>query len=495
MLFNSRDFVLFLLLVFAGYWALEPRTNPLVARLLRARPGAQPWIRGAQIALLLAASFLFYMSWNSLFLVLIVASTLVDFLVGLALGRTERQPFRALLLGTSLAANLGLLGLFKYGDFALVATSDVLGLFGLSWDPPLMHLILPVGISFYTFQTLSYTIDVYRRKLEPTDDLLEFATYVAFFPQLVAGPIVRAKEFLPQFDHAPTLSASQAQSGIYLILRGLVKKVAVADFLASALIDRVFDDPGAYSAPEAWVAIFAYTWQLYADFSGYTDIARGSARLFSFELPENFDRPFNTTGPIEFWRRWHMTLSRWVMDYIYIPLGGSRKGEARTYGNLFFSFMVIGVWHGAGWTFVLFGLWHAIGVTANRALRQYLRSIGVGDGPVSHRGLEWVLKLLNLSFYVIHWPIFRGGDLDTMWAVYGRMFGGDWASLRIGPWLWVVIIGMTFLHYCPRRWVRETERFLKELPWPLLGLLVVVVAMLLAHISAQQPTPFIYYQF
>jgi alginate O-acetyltransferase complex protein AlgI len=258
MLFHSFDYLLFLLLVFVGYWSLEPGANHLLRATLEARPRLAAGVKGLRTALLLGASFLFYMSWNSVFLVLIVASTLVDFLVGLALGRARHRALRALLLAISLVANLGLLFLFKYGDFGLIATRDVLGLFGVDYQPQLLNLILPVGISFYTFQTLSYTIDVYRRKLAPTSNLLEFATYVAFFPQLVAGPIVRASEFLHQFDRKPGLSTQQAQSAIYLIARGLIKKVAIADVLHVGLIQRVFDDPGAYSSTEVWIAVFAY---------------------------------------------------------------------------------------------------------------------------------------------------------------------------------------------------------------------------------------------
>jgi alginate O-acetyltransferase complex protein AlgI len=506
MLFHSFDYLLFLLLVFVGYWSLEPGANHLLRATLEARPRLAAGVKGLRTALLLGASFLFYMSWNSVFLVLIVASTLVDFLVGLALGRARHRALRALLLAISLVANLGLLFLFKYGDFGLIATRDVLGLFGVDYQPQLLNLILPVGISFYTFQTLSYTIDVYRRKLAPTSNLLEFATYVAFFPQLVAGPIVRASEFLHQFDRKPGLSTQQAQSAIYLIARGLIKKVAIADVLHVGLIQRVFDDPGAYSSTEVWIAVFAYTWQLYADFSGYTDVARGSARLFGFELPENFDRPFNTVGPIEFWRHWHMTLSRWVQDYIYIPLGGSRLGSFRTYANLFTSFVLIGVWHGAGWNFVIFGVYHALGVTLNRLLRAVLaarrkrirRAKGIPlDAPLPElkRWQRTALVALNLSYYVIHWPIFAIQDLDQIGAVYAQMFAGTLFPLRLDPWVGLVIVLMTVLHYCPRHWVRRTEGFIEQLPWPLMALFIVAVATTLMVVASSQAPAFIYYQF
>ncbi len=495
MYFNSFDYVVFLTLVFVAYWTLEPVTSPLARSLPMDPERRRRLLSAARTGLLLIASYLFYMSWNALFIVLIIASTLVDYGVGLALGRTESEPARKALVTLSLVLNLGMLGAFKYLDFGLVAASQTAGLFGVTWEPELLHLILPVGISFYTFQTLSYTIDVYRRRIPPHRDVLEFATYVAFFPQLVAGPIVRAKEFLPQFQREPRLSQRQAQSGVYLILRGLVKKVAIADFLAVQLIDRVFDNPEVFAASEVWVAVYAYTWQLYGDFSGYTDIARGSARLLGYELPENFNRPFNTTGPIEFWKSWHITLSTWVQDYIYIPLGGSRRGFARSYANLFLSFFIIGVWHGAGWTFVIFGLYHAFGVTLNRLFRQIRQRLGYSGEPPEGGLKRALLVFVSVNFFAIHWPIFRSPDLDTMLAVYRQMLETGPQSMRVGPWVWAVIVGMGVVHFCPRAWVDGAEKTLRELPWPVFGLLAAAIAALLMHIAAGQAAPFIYFQF
>lgn len=494
MLFNSFDYVVFLALVFTLYWALEPRTSPFARALTNARVGPE-MLRTLRTALLLVASYLFYMSWNALFLLLIIASTLVDYGVGLALGRVEQRSSRKALVTVSLVLNLGMLGLFKYADFGLVVAAQTVGLFGVEWEPELLHWILPVGISFYTFQTLSYTIDVYRRRIPPHRNVLEFATYVAFFPQLVAGPIVRAKELLPQFRQDPTLSQRGTQSAIYLILRGLVKKVVIADFLAVSIIDRVWDNPGAFSSGEVWFAVYAYTWQLYGDFSGYTDIARGSARLLGLELPKNFDRPLNTTGPIEFWRCWHITLSTWVQDYLYISLGGSKKGVARTYFNLWLSFLVIGVWHGAGWTFVLFGLWHAFGVTLNRAWRQWRKSRGLSERPPEGGWRRAVLVFISVHFFVVHWPMFRSPSIERMFEMYAQMFAGELLPIRIGPWVWVVFIGMSVAHFCPRRWLDAVEDRLRFLPWPLMALLVVAVSALLMHVSAGQTAPFIYFQF
>lgn len=471
MLFNSLGYVAFLAFTFVAFWALARH-------------------RVARISLLLVASYLFYMSWSAQLIGLIIASTLVDYGIGLALGRVAAPRPRKLLLSASLVLNLGLLGLFKYADFFIQATSDGLALAGVHVEPRLLRLTLPVGISFYTFQTLSYTIDVYRRRIPPARSFVDFATYVAFFPQLIAGPIVRAKEFLPQLAVDPELTRRDVGEGLFLILTGMIKKVLVADYLATTLVDRVFESPDMYSTGEVWVAIYAYTWQIYGDFSGYTDIARGSARLFGLSLPENFDRPFMATGPIEFWKRWHITLSTWIQDYIYVPLGGSRHGEARTYANLFLTFFIIGVWHGAGWTFVLFGLWHASGVTLNRLYRQ------VRGGPRELTGWKRAATIfVSFHFFVLQWPIFRSPTVERMAEVYGRMFAGDWGSLQVPPAVWALTVGMGVLHATPRRWVQDVQRFVSDLPTPAQAAAAAAVAAAALYVGSQQAAPFIYFQF
>jgi alginate O-acetyltransferase complex protein AlgI len=474
MLFNSLEYVLFLSLVFLGFWGLAR------ARLLR-------------IVLLCLASYLFYMAWNATFIVLIVASTLCDYLIGLALSHVEDALKRKLLLYTSLAFNLGLLGLFKYADFFIAAAAQGLQLFGIEGEPTFLRLVLPVGISFYTFQSLSYTIDVYRRKIEPTRSFWEFATYVAFFPQLVAGPIVRAKEFLPQFHNRPKLSLARANEGVFLIMCGLFKKVVIADYLAANYIDRVFDDPTGFSSAEAWLAVYGYSWQLYGDFSGYTDIARGSAILFGFDLPENFARPWRSTGPIEFWRTWHMTLGRWVQDYVYLPLGGSRRGRARTYLNLFICFFAVGIWHGAGWAYVLFALYQSIGVVLNRIYRD-IRGV---KGPPEKLGVKMIaLNIWCHLFFMGAWSIFRAPSLDHMFDLWHQMFlAHEWASAQLGAWAWVILIGMPIIHFTPRRWVPQLRDGIARLPWPLQTSIVLGVGAIIVWVGSRQPSPFIYFQF
>ena len=472
MLFNSLEYVLFLFVVFVLFWSMAR------ARVLRT-------------VLLLVASWLFYMSWNATFIFLIVGSTVLDYLVGGAIARTDSRGRRRALLLVSLVGNLGALALFKYADFFIEAVSAGLTASGVAVAPARLSLVLPVGISFYTFQTLSYTIDVYRGRLEPAKSFLEFATFVAFFPQLVAGPIVRAKEFMPQFAHAPRIGVERAGEAAFLILRGMVKKVLVADFLAANLIDRVWDDPGAWSTLEVWTAVFAYTWQLYGDFSGYTDIARGSAKLFGFELPINFRRPFNSTGPIDFWDKWHITLSTWIRDYVYIPLGGSKHGRARSYANLFVAFFLTGIWHGAGWTFVIFGLWHATTVSINRLWRD-LR------GKKGREATGWkrrALVLFNLSLFVVHWPMFRSPSLDNMLAMYDRMFAFEGTAFRVAWYVVAVIVVFTAIHFSPPSWVREARERMVHAPAFAQAAVVIAITAVLVWVGRQQAAPFIYFQF
>jgi alginate O-acetyltransferase complex protein AlgI len=475
MAFNSLQYVLFLAIVFVAFWAM-----------VRARV--------ARTVLLLVASWIFYMSWNATFVLLIVGSTVLDYWVGLSLGRTDSKTRRRWLLWASLGGNLGVLCLFKYTDFCIEAVTEALiasGLAAPGTPPPYLDLVLPVGISFYTFQTLSYTIDVYRRKLEPTRNFLEFATFVAFFPQLVAGPIVRASELLPQFDTKPDVDTDRAGNGVFLILKGLTKKVVIADFLAANYIDRVWDDPGAWSSGEVWVATAAYTWQLYYDFSGYTDIARGSAKLFGFELPENFHRPLQSTSVADFWNRWHITLSTWIRDYVYIPLGGSRQGKARKYVNIFVAFILCGLWHGAGWTFLFFALWHASWVTITHVLRD-----ATGRSDADATGVaRWVLIALNNLVLLVHWPTFRSPDTDTMLAMYSRMLAGDWVAMRV-PWaVWLMLAAAVGWHLTPESWTKGLRAHVVRLPAPAQTAFVVVVSALIVWVGSGQAAPFVYFQF
>ena len=358
MLFNSLEFLLFLPTVFAAYWILNLWTD---------RPrGLQ-----AQNLLLLAASYVFYGWWDWRFLSLIAFSTLVDYAVGIQIAKANSSEISAdaseearsrtakRWLWVSLAANLGLLGYFKYANFFIENWIEAWSSVGVHMDPWSLKVILPVGISFYTFQTLSYSIDIYRRRLQPTKNLIEFAAFVSFFPQLVAGPIERASALLPQIASRRKFEYEEGVSGLRLILWGMFKKVVVADTCAIYAND-VFANYTEYSGPTLMLGAVFFAFQIYGDFSGYSDIAIGTARLFGIKLMTNFKTPYFSRDIAEFWRRWHISLSTWFRDYLYIPLGGSRGGKWKAVRNTFVIFLVSGFWHGANWTFIVWGLIHAV---------------------------------------------------------------------------------------------------------------------------------------
>lgn len=340
MLFNSIDFAVFLPIVFVLYWLVNNQNLKV------------------QNALTLVASYIFYGWWDWRFLSLIMFSSCVDYFVGLGLSNTDEKRKRKLLLLASILVNLGFLGIFKYYNFFLENFAGAFSFFGRSINPRGLNIILPVGISFYTFQTLSYTIDVYKRKLEPTRDIIAFFAFVGFFPQLVAGPIERATNLLPQFYYKRTFKYNEAVDGVRQMLWGLFKKIVIADNCA-VYANMVFNNSDDYSGSTLLLGAFFFAFQIYGDFSGYSDIAIGTSRLFGFSLMRNFAFPYFSRDIAEFWRRWHISLSTWFRDYVYIPLGGSRGGIWMKIRNTFVIFLVSGFWHGANWTFVAWGFINA----------------------------------------------------------------------------------------------------------------------------------------
>ena len=472
MLFNSLDYFAFLALTLAGFWALR--------RLGRERDEREDGddgplrVRGVapRLFFLFLASCAFYMAWNPAYIGLILFSTLLDYTAGLQIAGAATKARKKAWLALSLVGNLGLLGVFKYFNFFSAATGDVVSLFGIELDTPVLDVLLPVGISFYTFQTLSYTIDVYRGRLEPCRSLVRFAFYVTFFPQLVAGPIVRAAEFLPQIDRPPWLTRERVGDALFLIAMGVTKKVVFADFVSVNLVDRVFDDPAAFSATEVVIALYGFTLQIYCDFSGYTDVARGSAKLFGLELPENFDRPYQATSVSDFWRRWHMTLSTWLRDYLYFPLGGSRKGPGRTYVNLWITLFLIGLWHGASWTFVIYGNLQAFAVIATRAWGDLRKRRGwTKPDP---RWANVVKIVLTLQFV---------------------LFSGTTSVAQIDADVWRVLALGFFLHYVPRSQLKDLRARFVALPAWAQGVALAVVGAVIALFVTQEAVPYIYFQF
>ncbi|RLB38274.1 MAG: MBOAT family protein [Deltaproteobacteria bacterium] len=475
MLFNSLDYILFLGIAVAGFW--------LLARHAQLR-----------IIFVFVASCLFYMAWHPAYIVLILGSTLVDYIVGLRIHATDRPKARKRWLILSLVSNLGLLGLFKYFNFASQATADVLGLFfGIEIaSPPFLDVLLPVGISFYTFQTLSYTIDIYRRKLEPTRNFFQFAFFVTYFPQLVAGPIVRASQLLPQLQRKITLRDEQVTQGLFLIASGMVKKVVIADYLSVNLVDRVFDQPELYSAAEIVIALYGFTMQIYCDFSGYTDVARGSAKLMGLELPENFDRPYQSASPAEFWRRWHITLSTWLRDYLYFPLGGSRVGPVRAYWNLWLTMFLIGIWHGASWTFVFYAILQSMAMVIHRFF--YRRSGRTSDTVDTWR-MHAFKVFWALQFVVFSRILFRATNLQNAADVTTRLASGTFSVAQISLGVWAMLLLTFAAHYTPKRWFESIELGFKSMPAPAQGVALAALGFVLSVVATSEVVPYIYFQF
>lgn len=357
--------------------------------------------------LILLSSYVFYGWWDWRFLFLIVISSIVDFIVGQKLYKTENLKKRKSLLIVSLAVNLGFLIYFKYMNFFIETFVDSFRLFGKELEISTLNIILPVGISFYTFQTLSYTIDIYRKQLEPTKDWLSFFSFVAFFPQLVAGPIERASHLLPQFYKTYKFDYKLVKSGLLLMAFGLFKKMVIAD-RAAVIVNQVYNNPTDYHGYETILATVLFAFQIYCDFSGYSDIAIGAARTMGFDLMKNFDSPYFSKSITEFWRRWHISLSTWFRDYVYIPLGGSRNGKYRTYANLFIVFLVSGLWHGAAMTFVVWGAIHGVFIVVEKALTKLRMAIFK-----QYKALNYLIAL-PFTFIIVcfAWIFFRANNFS-----------------------------------------------------------------------------------
>lgn len=394
MLFNSFVFVGFFIGIYSLYLAL------------RSRHRAQNW-------LLLVASYGFYGYWDVRFLLLLMISTGVDYVAGRNIDRAREERSRRIWLTVSLVTNLSILGFFKYFNFFIDSFSTLVESFGLNSNITSLSIILPVGISFYTFQTLSYTLDIYRRQLKSVSSLLDFALFVSFFPQLVAGPIERASTLLPQVTSPRTLNFSQINAGIYLILWGYFKKLVIADNVAN-VVDEVFEDYLELGGLDIWIGALAFAIQIYGDFSGYSDIARGLSKLLGFDLIVNFKLPYFARNPSDFWARWHISLSTWFRDYVYIPLGGSRQGEWNTYRNLMITMTICGLWHGAAWNFVLWGIFHGVLLVAHHAIRLHWghrwKALGLQDN-----GLWGITSIVvMMAFTTVGWIFFRASSISQL---------------------------------------------------------------------------------
>ncbi|HEB42090.1 MAG TPA: MBOAT family protein [Candidatus Dependentiae bacterium] len=375
------------------------------------------------------------------FLSLIIISTLVDYVVGTCLSKTDTVYKRKLLLILSIVVNLGILGFFKYYNFFV--SSLVLLLKPVGFNLKTLNIILPIGISFYTFQTLSYTIDLYRRKIEPEKSLLDFAVFVGFFPQLVAGPIVRAAHFLPQLKSPAVLTGENFVIGFRLFIIGLFKKVFIADRLAM-FVDPVFANSGAFDCITTWMAVVAYSIQIYCDFAGYSDMAIGAGKIMGYDLNTNFDFPYLSKSIREFWRRWHISLSTWIRDYLYIPLGGSRKGHVRTYINIMVSMLLCGLWHGAAWTFVFWGGLHGVSLAVSRIWSNFRKTGDRGETYSSVAALsKWALTMFVV---IIGWVFFRSQDFQHAFIVLGQMFNPKPGIMWYQPFVIFILLTTALFH-------------------------------------------------
>jgi len=407
MLFNSLDFAIFLPIVFLLYWFVAQKNLKL------------------QNVLIVVASYVFYGWWDWRFLSLIIFSTVVDYLIGQRLRTEDKQSKRKALLWTSIIVNLGFLGFFKYYNFFLENFVDAFSLFGMQINANSLNIILPVGISFYTFQTLSYTIDVYRKKLEPTKDFIAFSAFVCFFPQLVAGPIERATNLLPQFYKKRTFEYHKAVDGMRQILWGLFKKVVIADNCAE-FANQIFNNSADMNGSTLVLGAIFFTFQIYGDFSGYSDIAIGTSRLFGFDLKQNFATPYFSRDIAEFWRRWHISLSTWFRDYLYIPLGGSRGGTWMKVRNTFAIFLVSGFWHGANWTFIIWGALNAIYFLPLLLTNNNRKNLGVvAEGKLLPSFKELIAMLTTFMLTIFAWIFFRAEDLNHAISYIAGIFSLD----------------------------------------------------------------------
>jgi alginate O-acetyltransferase complex protein AlgI len=464
-----------------------------------------PGLRGRPRQLfLLGASYLFYASWSAPLLLLLVGSTLLDFSVARAIGGSEDPERRRRLLAVSIVGNLGVLGFFKYYGFFVESAAAGLHALGLDVGTSTLSIVLPVGISFYTFQTLGYTIDVHRRHLAPCTSLLDFALYVAYFPQLVAGPIERAGHLVPQLQRLADPQPPRAElSGWGLIALGAFKKVVIADNLAP-LVDGVYADPSHALAPALWLATYAFAFQIYCDFSGYSDIAVGVARLMGVSLMQNFRAPYTALGPAELWQRWHVSLSTWLRDYLYVPLGGNRRGPWRTARNLLLTMLLGGLWHGAAWHFVLWGGYHGLLLVIFRPAAWTALYQRLPLRPL----VDLVRWLVFFHLVCLGWALFRAPTLHDCGVVLGKLL--DPRGWQLGAWLGEVqasgegrmlaLLGLVMLALLlAQRAARNGSEVwvarLWRLPAPLRFVVVVVLFYACVLLAPEAPQPFIYFQF
>ena len=477
MLFNSFVFFIFLGIVLPLYYLLP-----------------QKWKK----VLLLFASYFFYGYWDWRFTSLLLISTVVDYFVGIKLSAELREERRKLFLLISMITNLGILGFFKYYDFFISSFAPLAAIFGGNLDYLHLNIILPVGISFYTFQTMSYSIDVYRRKMEPTKSVIDFALFVSFFPQLVAGPIERASNLLPQISKLSNPRKEQIEKGISLIIFGLFKKVLIGD-TTGRIVDRIFFQPTNYMSVELIAALILFSIQIYADFSGYSSIARGTAKLLGVELMKNFEQPYLSRNITEFWRRWHISLSSWLKDYLYISLGGNRKGNQRTYVNLMTTMLLGGLWHGASWNFVIWGGLHGIYLAIHKYILGNKKVDSTNYQFNNIKGLFKYISQVFITFVLVlfTWLFFRATTFETASSFINGIVNWKGSEFAIR----FMIITLSFLSvtllldFFEYRTSRHTFILLvksKAIRYGIMAAMFLITFLFMFHTKS---LPFVYFQF
>ncbi|MCD8386575.1 MAG: MBOAT family protein [Bacteroidales bacterium] len=462
------------------FWALFLIFLPIFA-LIRQRL----W---QMLGFVVAFSFYFYYKSSGMFFLMLAGTSLVDWLLSRAIVTTDQRWKKRLCVGLSLTLSLGILGYFKYANFFLWNWNQMVE---GNFQP--LDLVLPVGISFYTFQSVSYIIDVYKGRVQPTPTWLEYAFFLSFFPALVAGPIVRADYFIPQIRQSKHATLGEMFAGLWLIIIGILKKAVIADYIAQ-YNDLIYSSPGAYSGFETLMGVLGYTMQIYCDFSGYSDMAIGIAMVMGFKLAKNFNFPYKSRNLTDFWRRWHISLSTWLRDYIYIPLGGNRKGVARTYVNNFLTMLIGGLWHGAAWKFVFWGAMHGVGLAIHKACKPWLDRI---PDTWSVRAVSWGLTMLTVSLL---WVYFRAATFHDSWVIIRTIFT-DFHLSMFWPfvearWEWVAMMCAIMLaHAVPTRWWDRAGRWFVMAPWGVKLLIFVIVVQLVVQFQSEDVAPFIYFQF
>ena len=463
---------------------------------------------------LLLASYIFYAAWNPPFILLLWLATLVDYFVGRALYKEPNKQKRNILLVLSLCGNLGMLCFFKYGGFLLENFTTLVNAMGINYQPAKPNIILPAGISFYTFTTLCYTIDMYKKKSEPVKSLLDFSLFVTFFPHLVAGPIVRPPQLIPQFESPRTANRKQFMQGLLLITLGLFMKVVLADSMLAEPANTVFNSNEALNGLDAWMGVLAFSGQIFFDFAGYSTCAIGVAACLGFVLPENFLYPYAATGFSDFWRRWHITLSAWLRDYLYIPLGGNRKGAFRTYINLLITMLLGGLWHGANWTFVVWGALHGFYLMAEKFIQDkrpklQLQTAAFTEIPIALRGIaaprflktlpsgNFIYALFTFFLVNVTWVFFRAPNFSAAWRMLAAMFGAVHNGAVLLSNISILKVSIITICMLGTHWYMRNRRVLSvadKLPWWVLGIIWSVLLILLI-LSQESSSSFIYFQF